>query len=283
MRINFSLLRLLHLTEYQKPKGEQCLLELFRRKINPIELSTCMRHLYLFSVEQLEMHSDQYNEILLNLKKPRLHQKSLQLDALEGSEVYRFLLFWVIGGLNNKKPFNDERILGDLRKICRNYELSKSPAKKEAWEQSQAVMKALLTDAKHLLKLTKNIELPLEEKKILLKAACDRCTWVREQGFFEITPCIDYASFLDKKEMAVHLYRTLEMAHQKVNIELGKVAVEKAPISLLFSKSTNRLQNKLSQIGKLQILLIDEEPSLITTDNLEEDASMKLRTTTFTV
>ncbi|MGM9453196.1 hypothetical protein ACTAZI_07635 [Legionella bozemanae] len=262
MRIDFSLLRLLHLIDYQKPKGEQCPLELFRRRINPIELSTCMRHLYLFSAGQVEMHNDQYDEILLNLKKPRLHQKSPQLENIEGSKVYRFLLFWVIGGLNKKKPFNDERILGDLRRICRNYEHSTSPAKKEAWQQNQAVMQALLTDAKHLLKLTKNIELPLKEKKKLLKTACDHCTWVREQGFFEITPYIDYSSFLDKKEMAVHLHGVLEIVRKKLNTELGKIAADRVPISFLFSKSANHLQNKLWQIDKLQTLLIDEEPFL---------------------
>ncbi|MCE0724016.1 MULTISPECIES: hypothetical protein [Legionella] len=276
MRINFSLLRLLHLIEYQKPKGEQCSLELFRRRMNPIELSTCMRHLYLFSSEQIEMHSAQYQEILLNLKKPRLHQKLPQLDILEGSEAYRFLLFWVIGGLNNKKPFDDERILGDLRKICRNYETSISPAKKEAWQQNQAVMHALLADARHLLKLTKNIELPLEEKKILLKAVCDHCTWVREQGFFELTPCIDYSSFLDKHEMVVHLHGILEIVRRKVNIELDKIAEDKAPIFFLFSRSANRLQNKLNQIDTLQALLIDEEPSLKHADGLIHTEGMKM-------
>ncbi|KTD41087.1 hypothetical protein [Legionella parisiensis] len=260
MLIDFNLLRLLHLIDYQKPKGEQCPLELFRRRINPIELSTCMRHLYLFSSGQAE--TSQYQEILLNLNTPRVHQKVLQLDALEGSQVYRFLLFWVIGGLNNKKPFNDERILGDLRKICRNYEHSPSPAKKEAWEQNQAVLQALLTDAKYLLKLTKHIELPLEEKKLLLKAVCDHCTWVREQGFFEITPSIDYSSFLDKKEMVVHLHGVLEIVRQKLDVELSKIAVDKAPISFLFSNSANHLQDKLKQIDKLQMLLIDEEPLL---------------------
>ncbi len=268
MRINFSTLRMLHLIEYQKPKGEHCSLESFRKTIHPIELSTCMRHLYLFTSEQIEMHGEHYNQTLSNFKKPRLHQKSLQFDELEGREVYRFLLFWVIGGLNNKKPFNDEHILGDLRKICKNYETSTSPYKREAWQQNQAVIQALLSDAKYLTLLTKKIEIPLEEKKALLKTVCDHCTWAREQGFFEITPCIDYSSFLDKKEMVTHLYGVLQIARKKIDIELNKIAENKTPLGFLFSKSVNHLQNKMNQIDKLQTHLISEEPSLIDTDGL---------------
>ncbi|WP_454783898.1 hypothetical protein [Legionella sp. WA2024007413] len=226
-----------------------------------------MRHLYLFTAEQVELHDEFYNHTLVNLRKPRLYQKMPQPDVLEGIEVYRFLLFWVIGGLNKKKPFNDERILGDLRRISRSYEISQSPYKKESWKQNKAVVQALLTDAKYLLKLTK-IEMPLEKKKELLKTACDHCAWVREKGFFEITPCIDYSSFLDKKEMFVHLFEMLEIMRKKIDTELDKISSEKASLHFLFSKSADRLQNKMECLDKLHALLICEEPSLMRDNEL---------------
>ncbi|WP_131794743.1 hypothetical protein [Fluoribacter gormanii] len=270
MHIDFSLLRILHVYDYQKPKGEQCPLELFRNTINPIEFSTCMRHLYLFTAEQVGMHDEFYSQILLNLRKPRLHQKLSHADALEGTDAYYFLLFWSIGGLNKKKPFNDERILGDLRKICRSYEVSTSQYKRESWQQNQAVVQALLTDAKYLLKLTK-IEMPLEEKTELLKTVCERCTWVRENGFFEITPSINYASFLDKKEMCGHLYEVLEIARKKLDTELDKISLDKTSLHFLFSNSADRLQMKIKQIEQLKALLINQEPSLVRHDELKID------------
>ncbi|WP_454780967.1 hypothetical protein [Legionella sp. WA2022007384] len=269
MHIEFSLLRLLHVFDYQKPNGEPCPLELFRNKINPIEFSTCMRHLYLFSVEQLGMDGEYYNELLMKLRTPRLHQKLPHIEALEGADVYRFLLFWAIGGLNKKKPFNDERILGDLRKMSRSYEVSTSPYKRETWRQNQAVVQALLTDAKYLLKLTK-IEMPLEEKKKLLTTVCAQCAWVRENGFFDITPRIDYASFLHPKEMCVHLYGTLEIKRRKLHTELDKISLDKKSLHFLFSQTVEQLQNKLKKIDQLQALLIREEPSLVPSEGLEE-------------
>lgn len=62
--------------------------------------------------------------------------------------------------------------------------------------------------------------------------------------------------------MAVHLHGVLEIVRKKLNTELGKIAADRVPISFLFSKSANHLQNKLWQIDKLQTLLIDEEPFL---------------------
>ncbi|CAM2946641.1 Uncharacterised protein [Legionella steigerwaltii] len=262
MLIDFSSLRLLHLTEYLKPKGEQCPLDQFRKTINPIEISTCMRHLYLFTTQQVEPHGEHYNQTLLKLKQPRLHEKLPQIDALEGIEAYQFLLFWVIGGLNKKKPFNDERILGDLRKICRSYEVSPSSSKRETWKQNQATMQALLVDAKYLLRETKQIELAIEEKKKNLNKACYHCAWAREQGFFEITPSIDYSCFLDEKRMITHLYERLEASRKKTKAELDKIDPDKTSICFIFSESASHLQSKITQIEKLQTLLVQKEPSL---------------------
>ncbi|STY29529.1 Uncharacterised protein [Legionella wadsworthii] len=262
MRIDFSLLRLLHLYNYQKVKGEQCPLELFKRKINPIELSTCMRHLYLFNESQFEPHAEEFKLTLEQLKTPRLHQKPIEFDALQGAQVYQFLLYWVIGGLNNKKPFDDERILGSVRAICRNYELSLSSIKRETWEQNQPVILALLSDAKHLLKLTKMVKLPLEEKKALLKKVCERCTWVRDLGFFEITPNIDYRAFIDQEDMMVHLYNILKLARIKTDLEFNKISTDEKAMGFVFSSSKDRLREKLQKIEQLQEILIREEPSL---------------------
>lgn len=269
MRINFSLLRLLHLVNYQKVKGEHCPIELFKRTINPMELSTCMRHLYLFNADQVGSHTDDYKHTLEKLQKPRLHQTPIQFEAMEANEAYQFLLFWVIGGLNNKKPFDDERILGQVRKISRIYELSPSPYKRETWKQNQAVIQALLTDSKNLLKLTKMIELPLEEKKSLLKKVCERCTWVREQGFFEITTNINYATFVDQKSMMLHLYNVLKSARERIDLEFSKISSDKKSLCFLFSSSVEKLRDKLKNIELLQEILIREEPALKKTDELK--------------
>lgn len=153
--MRFSNLHIVHLYDYQKPEEGQCPLELFVKSVNPVALSTCMRHIYIFTSAQLTGKEQVFDNVITQIQTPQPHKKTAFCEYLQGEQAYQFLLFWSIGGLNKNKLFADERILGDLRKSCTQYEKSNSTKKQKAWKENKTVMLALEMDSKNLLPLTK--------------------------------------------------------------------------------------------------------------------------------
>ncbi|WED42545.1 hypothetical protein [Legionella cardiaca] len=255
--MNLSALYLLHLYDYQKTTaGNLDPLSNLKKDFNPLILSTCMRHLYLFSEEQVGEKRDNLENFLREMQTPKLHQKMSKIELLQGTQAYEKLLFWVIGGLNPKKPFNDERILGDLRKTYQSYENTSSPKRKVAWEANKPVILALLADGKNLLALTKELA-KNDNQKELLEIACKNCTWARENGFLPFLSTVNYAVFVDQGEMIAHFQELLQVKERKTLTELRKHSANQVPLSFLFSEDPAKfaLQNNLDEIVKLKKLL----------------------------
>lgn len=57
-------------------------------------------------------------------------------DFWEGIEAYSHLLYWMLGGLNTKDPFNDDRLIGQVRTINTDYETTQSQNKKDLGKNS---------------------------------------------------------------------------------------------------------------------------------------------------
>ncbi|KGP64260.1 hypothetical protein EP47_04215 [Legionella norrlandica] len=260
--MKLSTLHVIHLYDYQKPEDGKCPVQKLKKTLNPLILSTCMRHLYLFSSEQLNDKELVLKESLEQIRTPYPHQKMPHCDYFQGEEAYEFLLFWVIGGLSPKKPFADERILGDLRKTCNKYESSASPIAKEVWKANKLLMLALLLDSKYLVALTKKLShLPIEEKRLRLKEVCKNCVWARTQGFMNMLVSIDYEMFLDREKMLTHLMEKLEYKKNTIYEELLALSENKANLSFFFSEEPRKLylDENLIHIERLRRILIKEK------------------------
>ncbi|MDI9817846.1 MULTISPECIES: hypothetical protein [unclassified Legionella] len=243
-----SKLIILHLYDYQKPEGSSCPVTQFKKTVNPLALSTCMRHIYVFSTKQLPNEA-LIPSLMAQLKTSHPHQKLPQVDVCYGKEAYAKLLLWSIGGLNNKKPFNDPRILGDLRQFCFSY--SKAPAnsqKNQAWNFNKKIMDALLTDSKRLLELANSLQEPLEIKRRLLQTACERCAWARDENYLAIINSFEYGNFLTQEKMLVHLKVKLDYLQSTTERQLNSLSKSRASF---FGKAVN-INERLTVIRELQ-------------------------------
>ncbi|KTD23752.1 Uncharacterised protein [Legionella lansingensis] len=260
-----SSLYVLHVYDYQKREGAQCPIQRLIKEVNPVVLSTCMRHIYVFSEQQVAEKKELLPEIVRTLQTPVLHQKTPHCELLQGNEAYQFLLFWIIAGLNSKKPFADERILADVRKKCRSYESTTSQQKINAWSVNKIVMLALLTDGKHLLNVTKKLDEEQHKvKERQLRSACENCTWAREKGFMPLLSTIDYKVFPEREKMLTHLQEILMLKETKIRQKLESLTKDKTVLSCLFSKKPLkfRLQQDLETIQKMQKILASETLAL---------------------
>ena len=128
----------LHLYHFTKEKGGNCPLDDFIRDINPIILSTCMRHIYVFDESQVKEHPETLKKLLTYLDTPRQHQSPIKYDYLNnGVAAYSFLLLWSIGALNKDKVLQDDRVLNAIRKTYLQYEQAKAGKKYTAFVKNK--------------------------------------------------------------------------------------------------------------------------------------------------
>ncbi|WP_131782407.1 hypothetical protein [Legionella gresilensis] len=219
----------LHLYNFQKEKGEKSPLDDFIREVNPIVLSTCMRHIYVFDESQLEGRQPILNKLLLSLKNPREYQAKIEYDYLSGIEAYSFLLLWSIGALNKNKPLDDHRVLDSIRKICLEYEKTGSVKKKVTYEINKKFLNHFLLDAKRMhqvlldkLKVLKEEShgenAPIIEK---FKLASYKCAQVRNSSFLDSLPLFNYSYFLlDEAELFVKIEQNLQEVRGKLSTKL---------------------------------------------------------------
>ncbi len=244
-----SNLEILHIYEYQKVSGARDFLESFRREANPIELSTCMRHIYLFNQLQKPAEMDSLTQLLHYLKTPQKYQLSPEHHYLQGEKAYSFLLYWVVGGLHPKKPFDDDRLLGQFRDIYTKYKVSNSPRLKEIYNKNQEIMDLFMIDAKRMHNALLTIkDRPLEEKKHLFKQACDNCSWARNNDFLEGISELDYTHFFDEETMKSYLSEKLTFIENKLATSLESIKLKKQCLNknaTVFSPKTNLIFHKI--------------------------------------
>ena len=253
-------LNLLHIYAFSKPKGERCPLRRFNQVVNPLAISTCMRHIYVYSDAQLEGKEESLNSLIGKLNDPGQHQALNKYDHLKGREAYAFLLYWVVGGLNNKSPFNDLRILGDLRKTLHTIEHSNKKSNINAWFHNKEVANSFRRDSKYLLDWVKNLpsELELDEKKVIVMNACRNCAWAREEGLFDLLTQFDYENFVDDGLMMEHISEQLNWTELKIKQEQEKIHNRLGDIGFLFSLSNIHLEERLEQVAMWRSKLFPE-------------------------
>lgn len=250
--MKFANLHVLHIYQYSKPTGKCCPLAQFTQHVHPLMVSTCMRHIYIFTAEQLQNNEDSLLNLEEHLNNPGLHQIKSQYDFLQGSEAYTFLLYWVLGWLNNKKPFDDVRILGNLRSCLRDIETSNSAHKKSAWQANKLFANCLLKDSKYLQEwiqtLSDNMELP--EKDQLVTATCKRCTWAHEQGLLALFNTFNYANFVSEELMMNHIQELIVLYEKKSTTERQKICDRKSSVQFIISQSIIHIDERLNKIAQ---------------------------------
>jgi len=253
-------LNLLHIYAYSKPKGERCPLRTFNQSVNPLAISTCMRHVYIYTDAQLEGKEGILSNLIGKLKDPGKHQAPSKYEHLKGSEAYALLLYWVVGGLNNKNPFHDLRILGDLRKTLHTIEHSKKKSNITSWLHNKEVANSLRRDGKNLLDWVKNLpkDLELDKNKDVVMNACRNCAWAREEGLLDFMTQFDYENFVDSITMKEHISEMLDYIELKVKQEQEKIHNSLGDIGFLFSLSNVHLEEKLEQVATWRSKLFPE-------------------------
>jgi len=191
-------LNVLHITQYKKPKGKHCPLKNFNRNVRALPLSTCMRIIFIYSAKY-DPDEKYQKELILKLNAfPSEYQNRYEFQ--KGIDAYQFLLYWIVGGLNQKRPFNDTRILYQLRKCINKLKRSQG-INKEKWEEYKSMTGDLLKDGKSILKWLQTLTLEMDqyEKKKQIKDVCSYTAIAREEGLLDIIPGIDYGAFADEK------------------------------------------------------------------------------------
>ncbi|KTD79419.1 hypothetical protein [Legionella waltersii] len=254
-------LHVIHLYEYQKPESDKCPVEKLKSELNPLVLSTCMRHIYIFSSEQLTGKEQKLEELLKAISTPQPYRKIPHCEHLQGNAAYQFLLYWLIGGKNPKKQFSDERVLGEFRKTCESYKTTKSENKRAAWEANKYPMLALEADGKHLLQLTNRLsQCMINEKIALLEDACKNCTWARSVLIMNITAPLDYEMFTCYEEMLRGFLTLLQAKKSNIHKELAKLSENESEFGFFFSENPKKLclEQKLSDIVRYILFITDE-------------------------
>lgn len=246
---------------YSKPKGKKSLLKTFISAVKPLAVATCMRHLYIFNNEQLQGATKHLTNLQLEFDNPPLHHAKTEYQILDGAEAYTFLLYWLVGGLNKKNPFDDIRILGDLRKILYSVEHGKGSNTQKTWLHNKEVGNALRQDGKRLLKWVQSLpkEMAIDKKEALVMQACTNCTWARQQGLLEFIVKFDYSYLASKELMMQYIDTQLKVISEKANQVLERTSRSLGSIGFLFSLSRPHLELRIEQAQQYQETLFQDE------------------------
>lgn len=248
-------LHVLHIYHYSKPKGSRCPLKQFTRNTSPLAVSTCMRHIYIFSESQFKSNQPHLNTLTDKLENPEQYQAKSDYDLFHGEEAYAFLLFWIIGGCNPKNPFNDPRILGDLRNTLFKYEHSKNKNAINAWNENKQIANALRVDGKRLLEWVSNLppDLSYEDKLSLAKIVCKNCAWLRKTGLLTYVIHVDYSTLINQEEMVAHIKEQLDDMEEKKRQTAKKIhSSYEGGIGFLFDIGLHKINSELKRISEFR-------------------------------
>ncbi len=162
-----------------------------------------------------------------------------------------------MGGLNSKAPFDDLRILGDLRTTLHRIERSRSVSVQSSWKANKEVAIALRCDAKYLLNWVKHLPkdtetLTIADKAQLVKRACQYCTWARAAGIPSACLKFDYSLFCDLELMKAGIKTHLAIVKLKITTSLAMLSEKLVGLSFLFSESRAHLEKRLEYIKNLE-------------------------------
>lgn len=221
MQFDINKLVVLHLYNYTKPKGEPDPLSQVEKECQVVKVSTCMRTIYILNSDALtsEKQIRVYQAFVAFLNKKDHYSGATTFERLEGQQAYAFLLYWMIGGVNSKRLFDDTRIIGDVRKIWNKMIVSPSPRAISLVATYKQLFFNLFSDSTQLVKLVKlynRFEQP--EFAEQLKRACQNCSWARVNGFLRVIAGFNYQYFAEDKHL-LHLKMNLEVVQQRILIK----------------------------------------------------------------
>jgi Holliday junction resolvase-like predicted endonuclease len=254
----------LHLYNYVKPKGEIDPLSQVEKECQVVKVSTCMRTIYILSSDALtsDKQSKAYQALITFLNKKDHYSGATIFARLEGKEAYSFLLYWMIGGVNPKRLFDDSRIIGDVRKIWNKMSVSPSPRAQVLVDLYRQLFISLFTDSTKLAGLIKlYYGVDRAESSRQLKLACENCTWAREKGFLNMISAFNYQYFAENTHLA-HMKESLELSQKKLLDKAefspsGEVCFFKSNYEMSV-QNLNAITNRLKAISDL-LQLMDSE------------------------
>lgn len=123
----------LEICEFNQPgPGVKNRLESFLNGINPFIATTCKRHVYLFSSDDLEkmeeshkirisQEKEQENTTFENELLTFCNTYSNNSTIYKAWDAYKFLVFWVSGARNDTQYARDQRVKGEVVQKWQNY------------------------------------------------------------------------------------------------------------------------------------------------------------------
>ncbi|WP_298628303.1 hypothetical protein [uncultured Legionella sp.] len=236
-RFDVNKLVVLHLYNYIKPKGEQDPLVNLERKCNGVKVSTCMRIILIIHSDSLisDEQIGAYNVLSEFLNKKDVYSANIFFERLEGTKAYEFLLYWMLGGINPKRPFDDTRILGNVRDIW-NKSLASSSSRAQILKTLYSTFfQCLFTDSTNLIKLLDIYN--GSDKADKLKMACINCAWAREKGLLSLFSVFYYQSFAENTHLSC-LESSLKLVEKKI---LDKAILSELSMEVSFFKSKHNM------------------------------------------
>lgn len=259
-KFNVNKLVVLHLYNYMRPKGQKDPLAQVEKACQVVKLSTCMRTIYVLNKDALESAEQQeaYQALVTFVERKDMYSASTKFEFLEGSEAYQFLLYWIIGGVNPKKTFQDARILGDVREIWTKLCLSPSPYAKGLVSLYSSLFNDLFSDCTQLRKLIPVYEVQ-EQMPLILKTACANCAWARVHGFLGCLVNFDYLAFAENTYL-VKFAESLSFVQEKLLCRLNVASGEEALQSSAAEQQRVGIRMRLDDIEQLLSFLMRLNP-----------------------
>ncbi len=160
-----------HLKGFRRPKGVINLAKVVTSSHKPFMPSTCARWVIIQNPSYSPITQEQQDFFT---------QYSRYYQKLTGHDAYLFLLKWMSGLLNEASGHNDNRVLGDVRKIWNAYQRKKVDIK-----DIDKLMAALFRDARRVRNEIQQrlVKEPSADFYKMANDACKRMTDIRAQGF----------------------------------------------------------------------------------------------------
>lgn len=236
----------LHLYNYMKPKGETDPLSQVEKECQVVKVSTCMRTIYILNSDALtsEKQTLAYEALITFLNKKNHYSAATSFERLEGPQAYEFLLYWMVGGVNRKRLFDDCRIIGDVRAIWNKMSVSQSPRAQVLVKLYKPLFLSLFNDSTKLAALVKLYD--RAELSQQLKRACQNCSWARENGFLDLISGFDYQYFAQGTHL-IQMQISLKLLEERI---MDKAELSSTGQVISFKSKYEVTEEKLTAISQ---------------------------------
>lgn len=164
-----------------------------------------------------------------------------------------------MGGLRLDNPFNDSRLLGQLRSTIRTYEISHVKVEQESYAIHKNLLNCLLNDTKKLHQaLLAKRNLPLEELQLLFKTACEHCAKARVRGYLDFLYNFNYENFCYPEKWQQVIQEALFQRTEKLKNALN-TRTDPVKKSIFQEGIRHQLIKIHEQVTRLDFHFVDEQ------------------------